>query len=164
MKGAKTYKLDFCEHYVIGKQIRVKFNTVIHNTKGILDYVHSDILGPSRTTFLGGMHYFVIFVDDYSKRVRVYLMKIKCWEFFFWWKKMIKTQTGRKIKKLRLDNSGEYKNDPFLEVCQDEDSFRHFTNTNSPQQNGMSECMNQTLLENVRCMLLNFGVKKWFLG
>ena len=47
----------------------MKFGIVIHNTKGILDYVHSDVWGPSRTISIGGMHYFVTFVDDYSKRV-----------------------------------------------------------------------------------------------
>ncbi|KAI3462209.1 hypothetical protein Pfo_018872, partial [Paulownia fortunei] len=41
LKGAKVCKLDFCEHCVLGKQKRVKFGTAIHNTKGILDYVHS---------------------------------------------------------------------------------------------------------------------------
>ena len=69
LKGAKTCKLDFCEHCVLGKQTRVKFGTAIHNTKSILDYVHSDVWGPTKTTSLGGMHYFVTFVDDFSRRV-----------------------------------------------------------------------------------------------
>ena len=56
---------------VMGKQTRVKFGTAIHNTKGILDYVHSDVWGPFRTTYIGDMHYFVTCVDDYSKRVWV---------------------------------------------------------------------------------------------
>ena len=43
LKGTKTCKLEFCEHCVLGKQRRVKFGTGIHNTKGILDYVHSDV-------------------------------------------------------------------------------------------------------------------------
>jgi len=40
LKGTKACKLEFCEHCVLGKQRRVKFGTTIHNTKGILDYVH----------------------------------------------------------------------------------------------------------------------------
>ena len=43
LKGAKTCKLDFCEQCVMGKQMRVKFGTTIHNTKGILDYIHTDV-------------------------------------------------------------------------------------------------------------------------
>ncbi|KAI9161443.1 hypothetical protein LWI28_017553 [Acer negundo] len=36
LKGAKTGKLDFCEHCVMGKQTRVKFGTAIHRTKATL--------------------------------------------------------------------------------------------------------------------------------
>ena len=43
-------KLQFCEHCVFGKHKRVKFNTSTHTTKGFLDYVHSDLWGPSRKT------------------------------------------------------------------------------------------------------------------
>ena len=45
LKGTKTCKLEFCEHCVMGKQRRVKFGTAIHNTEGIIDYVHSDVWG-----------------------------------------------------------------------------------------------------------------------
>ncbi|GAV81274.1 gag_pre-integrs domain-containing protein [Cephalotus follicularis] len=47
LAGVKSGKLDFCEHCVYGKQCRVKFSTAIHKTKGILDYIHSDLWGPS---------------------------------------------------------------------------------------------------------------------
>ena len=39
LKGARTCKLKFCEHCVIGKKTKVKFGTMTHCTKGILDYV-----------------------------------------------------------------------------------------------------------------------------
>ena len=38
---------------------------------------------------------------------------------FLKWKAQVENQTGRKIKVLRTDNGGEYKSDPFLEVCED---------------------------------------------
>lgn len=41
-------KLKFCEHCIFGKHKRVKFNTSVHTTKGILDYVHADLWGPSQ--------------------------------------------------------------------------------------------------------------------
>ncbi|CAL9015461.1 unnamed protein product, partial [Prunus brigantina] len=75
---------------------------------------------------------------------------------------MIETQSGRKIKTLRSDNGGEYKSDPFLKVCQDEGIVRHFTVRETPQQNGVAERMNRTLLEKVRCMLSNAGLGKAF--
>ena len=91
LKGVIPCKLEFCEHCVKGKQIRVKFGTSIHNTKGILDYVHSDVWGPSKMASLGGKHYYVTFVDDFSRRVWVYTMKTKdeVLDIFLTWKKMV---------------------------------------------------------------------------
>ena len=43
LKGARACKLEFCEHCIKGKKTRVKFGTTIHDTEGILDYVHSDV-------------------------------------------------------------------------------------------------------------------------
>ena len=68
LKGAETYKLELCEHFVIGKKTKVKFGTTIHRTERILDYVHTDIWGPTKTVSLGGNHYFV------SRRGWVYTM------------------------------------------------------------------------------------------
>ena len=65
LKGTKMGKLEHC---VLGKQRRVKFDTVIHNIKGILDRVHSDVWGPTKTPSIGSQQYFVTFVDDVSRR------------------------------------------------------------------------------------------------
>ncbi|KAJ9567415.1 hypothetical protein OSB04_003381 [Centaurea solstitialis] len=64
LKGVKNGKIDFCEQCVFGKQTKVKFGTTTHQTNGIIDYVHSDVWGPTRTTSKGGKHYFVSFIDD----------------------------------------------------------------------------------------------------
>ena len=84
-------------------------------------------------------------------------------DIFLKWKKLIETQIGRKIKRLRFDNGGECKFDPFLKVCQDEGICRHFTIKGAPQQNGVAERMNRTLLEKVRCMLFQakLGIEFW---
>ena len=55
----------------------MKFGTAIHNNEGILDYIHTDVWGPTKTASLGGKHYFVTFVDDFSIRVWVYTLKSK---------------------------------------------------------------------------------------
>lgn len=47
--------------------------------------------------------------------------KHKVLDAFFNWKKMIDTQTDRKIKQLSLYNNGKYKSDPFMKLCQNED-------------------------------------------
>nr|GEW42584.1 retrovirus-related Pol polyprotein from transposon TNT 1-94 [Tanacetum cinerariifolium] len=46
-------KLDFCENYVLGKSHRVSFDVERHTTQGVIDYVHSDLWGPSQVESLG---------------------------------------------------------------------------------------------------------------
>jgi len=55
----------------------MKFGTATHYTEGVLDYVHTDIWEPTKTTSIRDNHYFVTFIDDYSKRCWVYTMKHK---------------------------------------------------------------------------------------
>lgn len=54
-----------------------------------------------------------IVMDDYSYRVWMYIMhhKYEVLDVFLNWKKMIKTQTNKKIKWLRSDNNDKYKSD-----------------------------------------------------
>jgi len=54
LKGVKTCKLEFCKFCVLGKQSRVHFKSATHKTKGVLDYIHSDVWGPVRTASWGG--------------------------------------------------------------------------------------------------------------
>ncbi|XP_059658414.1 uncharacterized mitochondrial protein AtMg00300-like [Cornus florida] len=55
LKGARTCKLGFCEHCVLGKKTRVKFGTVVDHTKGILNYIHTDVWEPTRVASLGAL-------------------------------------------------------------------------------------------------------------
>jgi len=68
LKGVSTCKLKFCEHCVIEKKTKVRFGFVVHYTKEILDYIHTDIWGLIKTASIGGNHYFMSFIDDYSRR------------------------------------------------------------------------------------------------
>lgn len=59
-----TSRLNFASTVYWGKQTRVKFGTGVHRTKGILDYVHSDVWGPARNVTLGGKRWFATFIDQ----------------------------------------------------------------------------------------------------
>ena len=48
LNGEKIGTLEFCEHCVLGKQKKVSFSTGKHKTGGVLDYIHSDLWGPSK--------------------------------------------------------------------------------------------------------------------
>ncbi|RVW21953.1 Retrovirus-related Pol polyprotein from transposon TNT 1-94 [Vitis vinifera] len=70
--------------------------------------------------------------------------------------------TGRKVKKLRTDNGLEFLSNDFNSLCQKEGIARHRTVRYTPQQNGLAERMNRTILERVRCMLSSSGLSKVF--
>lgn len=109
MNGTKLDKLEFCEHCVYGKASRLKFNKAVHTTKGILNYVHFDLWGPARHLSLGNARYFMYVVDDFSRKVRIFILKSKdeAFEKFMDWKKLVEVQTGRKVKMLRTNNGLE---------------------------------------------------------
>ncbi|KAG8482488.1 hypothetical protein CXB51_024221 [Gossypium anomalum] len=73
LDGQEICKLNFFEHCVFGKQKRVRFTRGIYNAKGTLEYIHSDLWGPSRVPSRGGANYMLPFIDDFS---------IKVWAFF----------------------------------------------------------------------------------
>ena len=89
--GQSISKVEFCEHCVLGKQKRITFGTVIHRTQGTLDYIHSDVWGPSQVPSKGGANYFVTFIDDFSQKVWVYMLKKKSEVFkvFKQWKALV---------------------------------------------------------------------------
>ena len=77
-------------------------------------------------------------------------------------KALVENQTGRKIKKLRTDNSLEFCEAEFNEFYTVNGITRHKTLVDKRQQNGVIERINRTLLEKVRCMLSSagFGIAK----
>jgi len=70
-------------------------------------------------------------------------------------KALVKNQTRRKIKKLRIDNGLEFCESKFIEFCAVNDIVRHKTLVSKPQQKGVAERINPTLLEKARRMLSN---------
>ena len=156
--------LQFCEKCVFGKATRHRFNPGKKETKQTLDYVHSDLWGPSQVPSHGGARYFITFIDDYSRRVWVYVLKHKneAFERFKEWIALMENQTERRLKRLRTDNGLEYCNKDFENFCKSKGIARHRTVRNTPQQNGLAERMNRTLIKMVRCMLLNANLFKHF--
>jgi len=73
----KSLKLDFCKHCVYGKQYKQRFKIGNHNSRDILEYIHSDLWGPSPIVSYGGSLYFLTFIDDFSRKVWVFMLKKK---------------------------------------------------------------------------------------
>ena len=68
-------QLDFCEHCVYGKSTRSPFGTGVHSSTRVLQYIHSDMWGPSPISSHSGNLYYVSFIDDYSRFIWLYFMR-----------------------------------------------------------------------------------------
>ncbi|GJV45101.1 retrotransposon protein, putative, ty1-copia subclass [Tanacetum coccineum] len=159
---------DNCVYSLDGHALAGKLNASVEEkdslTQGVIDYVHSDLCGPSQLESLGGKRYFLSIVDDYSRRVWVYILRFKheAFEKFKEWKQLVENQTGRTVKKLRTDNGLEFCNREFKQLCIESKIARHLTVAGTPQQNGLAERMNRTLMDKVRCLLIQSGLPKTF--
>ncbi len=128
--------------------------------------VHTDVCGPMKTTSHGGARYFFIFIDDFSRKIHVYLLKAKgeAFEKFKQYKALVENEIGHKIKVLRSNNGGEFvckKFDAFLAECGIQ---RQTSEPYSPQQNAVAERANRTIMECARSMILAQRLELEFWG
>jgi transposase InsO family protein len=100
------------------------------------------------------------FVDDVSRKVWVYFLwhKNEAFPIFRKFKALVENQTRRKIKKHRTDNGLEFCETDFNEFRTEHGIARHKTLVGKPQQNGVAERINRTLLERAHCILSNAGL------
>ena len=89
-------------------------------------------------------------------------MKSEAFDKFREWKTLVEYQTRKRIKHLRTDNDLEFCNDEFTSYCTKIGIMRHRTCRETPQQNGVAEKINGTLLNKVRFMLAESGMGKRF--
>ncbi|KAJ4807357.1 polyprotein [Rhynchospora pubera] len=150
------HDIKFCEGCVYGKHSRSSFpKHPGRKTEGILDLVHTDLCGPMRTTSFGGSKYFLLFTDDFSRMSWIYFLKNKSDTFslFKKFKVLVEKQTGKYIKVLRSDNGGEFTSREFTEFCEKEGIHRELSTPYTPQQNGVAERKNRTVVEMGRCLI-----------
>ena len=67
----------FREQYILRKKSILKFNLSQHTTKRVLEYVYSNIWGLARTQSLYSAKYFLTFVDGFSRKIWVFILKSK---------------------------------------------------------------------------------------
>ena len=153
-----------CETCAIGKQCRLPFKENKNASNHKLELIHSDLVGPMETQSLGKAKYLLTFIDDFSRKVCCFFLtsKEKVYETFVEFKAYVEKQTGCKIKSFRTDNGTEYVTDRFDKFFKT-NGIQHQRNTPySPQQNGVAERFNRTLIEKARCLLHDADLPKQY--
>ena len=74
----------------------------------------------------------------------------------------IKIECGLDVRVLRSDNGGEYRNAEMTRFCRQKMIKQEFTVPYNPEQNGMAERLNRTLVEMTRCMLIESKMDKTY--
>jgi len=89
-----------CERCIKGKHQRTSFpKEGVTRASQPLEVVHIDVCGPIRTTLHGGARYFLTFINDFSRKIHVYLLKVKgeAFEKFNntrrWWRMKLVTKS-----------------------------------------------------------------------
>jgi len=119
------------------------------------ELIHFDVAGPMPVASLGGARYFATFTDDFSRHSHVVFLKHKSELFreFVRFKMLVEKQQGFPIKRLRCDNAGENLSGEFQSFVEREGLIWELTMPYTPQQNGVAERLNRTLLDKAISML-----------
>lgn len=119
----------------------------------LLEIIHTDVCGPMRSQSLGKAKYFATFIDDASRWCEVRFLKTKD-ETFKEIKAMFENQKRKRIKFLQSDNGTEYVNGRVISYLKNAGIARRLTVPHHPQQNGVSERKNRTLMNTARYLLI----------
>jgi len=152
-----------CEACVQGKQTRHPSHKPAARAKKPLELVHSDLCGPITPTTFGETKYYVLFIDDYMRMTHIYPLKRKTsaevLEQFKEYKAKVEKQTGKQIKRLRTDGSGEYR--MWVSTYLKQVGIIHETTAPySPAQNGVAERANRTIMEKVKAIIVEYELDK----
>ncbi|WVZ88500.1 hypothetical protein U9M48_035017 [Paspalum notatum var. saurae] len=147
---------ELCDSCLAGKQRRSLFAKKAKYRAGDrLELVHGDLCGPISPATHGGRKYFLLLVDDCTRYMwlRLLASKDEAPEAIKHFEAKVETEMGNKLKVLRTDRGGEFTSVEFGRYCAEEGVERHLTAPYPPQQNGVVERRNQTVVDMARSML-----------
>lgn len=148
---------DPCNGCIYGKMHRTPFPKGRTRATRPDQIIHSDVGGPFRIPSICGGRYYVIFKDDFSGYSEGFIMKNKSEvkELFVKFCAATKRQTGRLVGTLRTDMGKEYEKQWFTDYLEKEGILHETTASYTPQQNGVAERANRTLMEAERSIMFN---------
>ncbi|GKF09859.1 putative ribonuclease H-like domain-containing protein, partial [Tanacetum coccineum] len=116
-----------------------------------------DLFGPTSVRSLNHKTYCLVITDDFSRFSWTFFLRTKdetsaiLKDFI----RKIENQLNQKVKTIRCDNGTEFKNRDVIEFCGLKGIKREYSNARTPQQNGVAERKNRTLIEAARTMLVD---------
>ncbi|GJW04705.1 putative ribonuclease H-like domain-containing protein [Tanacetum coccineum] len=154
---SKVFKNDHtCVACHKGKQHRASCKAKLERLITVpLHTLHMDLFGPTSVKSINHASYCLVITDDCTRFSWVFFLASKdetsgILQTFI---RQIENQLSHRVKIIRSDNGTEFKNRDMLEFCGNKGIKQEYSNAKTPQQNGVAERMNRTLIEAARTML-----------
>ncbi|GKB05208.1 retrovirus-related pol polyprotein from transposon TNT 1-94 [Tanacetum coccineum] len=108
--------------------------------------------------------YTLVIVDEYSKYTWVYFLKKKSQasETIMSFIKRVENQNDIKVKQLRTDNGTEFRKNILINFYDEKGITQKISSPYTPEQNGVAERKNRTLIEAARTMLSGYVFSKQY--
>ncbi|GJY10009.1 putative ribonuclease H-like domain-containing protein [Tanacetum coccineum] len=148
-----------------GKQHKASCKAkLVNSISKPLHMLHMDLFGPTNVKSLMKKSYCLVVTDDFSRFSWVFFLATKdetsgILKTFI---TEIENQLDHKVKVIRCDNGTEFKNSVMNQFCKIKGIKREFTVARTPQQNGIAERRNRTLIEAARTMLVDSNLPTTF--
>nr|GEZ28169.1 copia protein [Tanacetum cinerariifolium] len=146
----KFEKDHLCSTCAMGKSTKKSHKPKSEDTNQEKLYLlHMDLCGPMRVESLNGKKYILVIVDDYSRFTWVKFLRSKdeALDFIIKFLKMIQVQLKVPVRRVQTDNGTEFVNQTLHEYYEEVDISHETSVARSPQQNGVIERRNRTLIE-----------------
>ncbi|GJR88824.1 retrovirus-related pol polyprotein from transposon TNT 1-94 [Tanacetum coccineum] len=153
----KFEKDHLCSACQLGKSKKYSHKPKSENTNmEVLHTLHMDLCGPMRVQSINGKKYILVIVDDYSRFTWVKFLRSKdeTPEFVINFLKQIQVGLNKTVRYIRTDNETEFVNHVMSKYYEDVGIFHQKSVSRTPQQNGVVERRNHTLVEAARTMLI----------
>ncbi|GJT07329.1 putative ribonuclease H-like domain-containing protein [Tanacetum coccineum] len=149
-----------------GKQHKASYKHIsaVRLITDTLQLLHMDLFGPTNIRSIDQKYYSLVVTDDFSRFSWTFFLCTKD-ETFYVLKEfitLIENQLNKKVKGIRCDNGTEFKNAKLIELCGEKGIKRDYSNPRTPQQNGVAERKNRTLIEAARTMLADSKLPTMF--
>ncbi|GJX55007.1 retrovirus-related pol polyprotein from transposon TNT 1-94 [Tanacetum coccineum] len=153
----KFEKDHLCSACALGKSSKKPHKPKSEDTNQEKLYLlHMDLCGPMRVASVNGKKYILVIVDDYSRFTWVKCLRSKdeALAFIINFLKMIQVRLKETVRRIRTDNGTEFVNQTLREYYEKVGISHETSVARSPQQNGVVERRNRTLIEAARTMLI----------
>nr|GEX53474.1 hypothetical protein [Tanacetum cinerariifolium] len=165
LKGNDLLTDHLCSSCELGKAKRKSFHTKLTpSLKRRLQLLHMDLCGPMRVASINGKIYVLVIVDDYSKYTWTHFLRSKdeTPKVIINFLRLVQRRLQAQVRIVRTDKGTEFLNQTLHAYFAAEGILHQTFVARTPEQNGVVERRNRTLVEAARTMLSTAKVPLFF--